>query len=592
MSATACSRSTRSLRRGLYSWALSAVLLLGVSVWAQTVRTTDAMRKIKTTTPLSTIPTSTSASISAARNEFEAFQVIVQGQATNVRASVTNLIGPGGGLIPPATCSVPGNVRLYREAIINITLPSGGPHCGTGGYPDGLVPNVDELEQQCRNAFPFTVPAGENRVIWVEVFVPPNTAPGNYTGSVVVTYVEGSTTIPVSLTVWDFDLPATASLRSYFGFNPAGLPQQHGLTLGSNELAALRYKYSVLALDHRISTPNFDDGFGFPPPPDTFTHYDARYGPLIDGSAPESRMAGASMKSMNMMQNLDMSQNYGPWASHFTPKGWFNRLFAYICDEPPSAHCQWSDIPTRAGYAHGANSNFHTLVTTTIDSAIHSPIGDVSGSINILVPNVTDNLQLTRSQYDPWLQSNPINEVWEYISCNSHGCVGNTCPPPRVDRAWPDYVIDEEMIQARALEWISFRYNLKGELYYDTIFAFAPGTPNDPWSNQFYFGGNGDGNLFLPGTPTKVGGTTDIPVATLRMKMIREGMEDFEYMKILEAHNDRPFAESQIDNVFPNYGSTDADPNLLYTARLNMACRILFDLGRLLPPPCSPASRR
>jgi hypothetical protein len=214
---------------------------------------------------ISTIPTGTSASIRAARNEFEAFQVIVQGPASNVRASVTNLIRPGGGLLTAATCGVAGNVRLYREAIITITQSSGGVHGGTGDYPDGLVPDVDELDQQCRNAFPFTLLAGENRVIWVEVYVPPNTAAGNHTGNVVVTYTEGSTTIPVTLTVWDFDLPATASLRSYFGLSPAGLPRQHGLPLGSDPLAALRYKYSVLALDHRISTPNFDDGFGFPP---------------------------------------------------------------------------------------------------------------------------------------------------------------------------------------------------------------------------------------------------------------------------------------------------------------------------------------
>jgi hypothetical protein len=320
----------------------------------------------------------------------------------------------------------------------------------------------------------------------------------------------------------------------------------------------------------------------FPPVPNMFDHYDVRYGPLINGSAPESRLAGASMKKMDMlarMADLENASYYDAWASHFTTTGWFDRLFAYIADEPPST--PWDAIPRRAGYAHGNNHpNFRTLVTTTIFNAIHSPIGDVSGYINILVPNVVD-IEGTRPQYDGWL-SNPINEVWEYISCSSHGCGGG------VTVAWPDYVIDEEMIQARALEWITFRNRLSGELYYETILAYAPPPPcppdNDPWSNQFCFGGNGDGTLFLPGTPTKVGGTTDIPIATLRMKMIREGMEDYEYMNILATQNDRAFAEGQIDGVFPTPHSTDPDPSLLYNARGQMACRILSNLGKPCPP--------
>jgi uncharacterized membrane protein len=45
------------------------------------------------------------------------------------------------------------------------------------------------VDGQPRDAFPFDVPAGESRAIWVDVLVPPAVEPGAYRGSV---HVEGS----------------------------------------------------------------------------------------------------------------------------------------------------------------------------------------------------------------------------------------------------------------------------------------------------------------------------------------------------------------------------------------------------------------
>jgi len=68
---------------------------------------------------------------------------------------------------------------------MNVTTRSGSVNGGTGGYPDALIPNVDEFDRQCRSAFPFDVPTGENRVVWYEVSVPPNAPAGDYNGNVV-----------------------------------------------------------------------------------------------------------------------------------------------------------------------------------------------------------------------------------------------------------------------------------------------------------------------------------------------------------------------------------------------------------------------
>jgi len=40
------------------------------------------------------------------------------------------------------------------------------------------------------------------------------------------------------------------------------------------------------------------------------------------------------------------------------------------------------------------------------------------------------------------------------------------------------------------------------------------------WTDQYRFGGNGDGTLFYPGTPDRVGGTDPIPIESMRMKIL------------------------------------------------------------------------
>src|SRR6185312_7304636 len=93
--------------------AIPAVARAAPAVWV-----THATVKIQ---PGDAPGTSTSASISAAQNEFEAFQVAVKGGAsgaTGISVNAPTLIGPGGASIPAA------NVRLYLEALITTTYAS------------------------------------------------------------------------------------------------------------------------------------------------------------------------------------------------------------------------------------------------------------------------------------------------------------------------------------------------------------------------------------------------------------------------------------------------------------------------------------
>src|SRR5262249_24393519 len=144
----------------LFSAGVCATHYVGAASLSVTVG--NAMLKIH---PADAPPTAISAEIHAAQNEFEAFQVVVSGPATGVTATPPTLVGPNGPTIPA------GEVALYREGYQNITTPSN-TEGGTGLWPDPLIPDVDEVANEKRNAFPFDVPSGEHRVIWVEVHVP------------------------------------------------------------------------------------------------------------------------------------------------------------------------------------------------------------------------------------------------------------------------------------------------------------------------------------------------------------------------------------------------------------------------------------
>ncbi|HET8733602.1 MAG TPA: glycoside hydrolase domain-containing protein, partial [Anaeromyxobacteraceae bacterium] len=431
-------------------------------------------------------------------------------------------------------------------------------------------------------AFPFDVPAGESRSVWAQVQVPTGVTAGDYSGTVTVTWSGGSVDVPVTLTVWDFELPATASLKSAFGFTYGAIPAGHGLPWG-DEFTRLRQRYGAFALGRRVTLSQIDDGNA------STSHFDTWYSGQMDGTA-TSALAGAALTSVRLPGSADT------WVPYFDSRGWLERLFQYTCDEPPIT-CAWSDIPARARVAKAASPNFRTLVTTTVQEASDN---GVLSSIDILVPvvNYLDDKPgasrfsgQQRGAYDAFLASSPLKELWTYQSCMSHGCGGtvNMGSPSSSDQyftGWPTYVIDASAVRNRAMEWISFLHRVSGELYYETTMAYG----HDPWNDQWDFTGNGDGTLFYPGTPGRIGGTADIPVASIRLKMIREGMEDYEYLKLLSDAGDPALAQQIASQLFPHAYQTDASPADLMAARDRIARRIVELTGGAMASPSSPGA--
>jgi hypothetical protein len=342
------------------------------------------------------------------------------------------------------------------------------------------------------------------------------------------------------------------------------------------------------------------------------------------------------------MGNKSSQASYDQWFSlfkdlHSVP--WIGNMFTYTVDEPGGKNLdghRWCEIHPLGAAAH-ANSQSYVipaLVTKDIDSlaanaatppfqpgcastpayTVHpSSTGDIA-DVNISSPVIdaldrTDGVNL-RGRYDSFLmdKSGPslqaINQVWSYESCDTHGCLpydpapgisGHTDAVP--NPIWPSIgAIDHTLVRARAMPWIAFQNRLFGILYYDTLQAYSPTTEGGftfgghPWTNQYFAGGNGDGTLFYPGTSAVLGvAGHDIPIASLRLKMIREGLEDYEYMFQLGS-NRGAWVDGLIAEVYPKAWQTDRAgvdvAQALYKARHAMACRFLADVGRP-DPECS-----
>lgn len=547
-------------------WAVLLVAALAAapaSAAEPSVFTAPAMVKIQPgAQPRPLLP----ARIEAARNEFEAFQIVIHGGdrgVTGLSARAGPLTGPGGATVPASS------IWLYRQDLLEVTRPSG-TIGAVGRWPDPLVPAVDEIDGEARSAFPFSVRAGEARALWVDVLVPLDARAGLYQGSVELTGDGFARSVPVELEVWPFSLPSTPSLASAFLLYAPNVCQAHtgrGDCGGASRAADLVGKYQRMALDHRLTLPNV---FVLRNQGSDWTAFDRAFGPLLDGTAP-TRLAGARMTSAQYPGEVSEA-GYRAFGTHFRERGWIDRLYDYTADEPP-AISPWSAIAPRARLVKAGDPAIKVLVTTTLDEARSHGLAE---TIDLMVPPINfmqrPGQPSVRPVYDGFVAGG--RGLWMYQSCMSHSC-GPGSPTPGV--AWPSYMVDVSAMRNRTMQWADFKMRVTGELYYETAMTYR----EDPWRSVFAFSGNGDGTLFYPGTPARIGGSSQVPVASIRLKMIREGMEDFEYLTRVSELGDPALAHQVAESVLPTLHAADGDPERLVLARRTLARRIL----ELAPPP-------
>jgi hypothetical protein len=515
-----------------WAWVLTAVLAAspgpeGVSPKVVSPKVVSPLVKVRPGVP---VAGSAEARLSLARGECEGSQVVLSGKIRQVTAKPLALKGPG-----PALAA-----SLWREAFVDVKTPSNS-QGATGPWPDPLVP----VETPGEPALPA--------VLYVEVCAPAEQEPGTYHGELHVKADGGAVApVPFTVEVQPFALPVTASLQTSFGISLYSIARGHKLSPESPEAHALLRAYGRALLEHRLSAygmsmnappVRFEDGRAVV----DFRAYDEEMAPFLEGSLLPSgaRFTTADVRdSPQCKTEEEKIAYYRAFAEHFRSKGWSAQLFFYAKDEPTP-----EDVPlvrAQSSRVRAAGRGIPVLVTAPLDDALR-------GTVDILTPTL--NCFFPRSGLETCRNVLPLSKlraklpagtrVWWYQSCNSHGCTGGPTEDRAVERAytgWASYMVDHPAPLNRAMGPLAFLTGVEGELYFDTVYAYN--TKKDPWQDVFEFGGNGDGTLFYPGTSAHLRTKEPQPVVSLRLKHIRDGLEDYEYLHLLARLGDEESARA------------------------------------------------
>jgi hypothetical protein len=538
--------------------------------------------------PGSTLSGTDRASLSAARGECASFQIAVKPPVQSVRAVAGPLAAAGGSPIP---------IALYREVFLDLAEPSNS-EGRAGKWPDPLIPERDAYVRQQRSAFPASSEGPLPVVLYCEVCIPDDASPGEYHGAVALE-AEGKSplAIPVDLAVRRFAIPPTSTLPTSFGFSGASACAGHRLPSSEQNVRALTRLYATAALRHRISL----HGMTMEPPPLSiqrdgsmkldFAAYDEEVGPFLDGTATQGGARFTSIDARLHPQAKTDDQKIAylrAFAAHLRQRGWLQRAFVYAKDEPRPE--ELPAVQAYAGLVHRADPALRVLVTASL-----VPI--IERGTDIFCPNLNCLFDRPGARYCPGVV--PIARyaparsrgatLWWYQSCGSHGCG----PVPLLDfgarayfAGWPSYMVDHDAALNRAMGPLAFLSGIEGELYFNTVEAYLPPKGEgaaDPWKSIWRFHGNGDGTLFYPGMPERVGGADPIPIESLRLKFLRDGLQDYEYLVLARKLGLKAEAEAFVRSLAPRPFEIARSPERWEHARRQLGDAIELRLSRTSP---------
>ena len=174
---------------------------------AITVKTPLITQKIKRDDSIENLP-SGNIEISAAKGESDSGQFIVN-STENIHSynlSISDFTN-GKNTISSSAVEICKQVYTYCKTTIA--------HAGAlpdGYYPDALIPI-----SYIKSAGEDVIAAGENQGFWLNVSVPVDAAPGDYSAALTFSYNGGkSEQIPVKLTVYDFTLDSVPTFHTSF----------------------------------------------------------------------------------------------------------------------------------------------------------------------------------------------------------------------------------------------------------------------------------------------------------------------------------------------------------------------------------------
>ncbi|MDW8291240.1 MAG: DUF4091 domain-containing protein, partial [Armatimonadota bacterium] len=418
-------------------------------------------------------------------------------------------------------------------------------------FPDGL------LEERS-----IELLAGQNQPVYVQWRVPTNAPAGEYRGHVTVQLQQGQLEIPVRLTVYDFTFPKRPRLKVTVWMNDGELANKHGVQYLSEEFwqllartarlmreyhhhtwvpwgtnkairgkdGKLRFDFSVL--DRWIQT-YLDAGFEFI----ELQHVGGRE----HGQWEDKNFVAYPLRCENeatgQTEWIPVEEWLPALQEHLRQKGWLERCLLHVADEPIEVNVEsWKQLSERV---KRLAPDLRRL------DAIHVP--NLEGYLEVWVPQL-NFLEQWFPQFRR-VQSRGV-ELWFYVAWLPQG-------------KYPNRLLDYPLVKTRVLHWLNHLTDTTGFLHWGYNFWGQPIdeqlAPGDNW-------------IVYPGK--------DAPRSSLRYEAMREGIEDHEYLCLLEeaaaqtakrlklANFDaRAWAKGYTRLVAPSFTGYTRDPERLYRVR-------------------------
>jgi hypothetical protein len=555
----------------------------------------------------------TSAKIKAARNEVESFQVVVHSPEKNiavVKVEVSDLTGKSGTIKKE-------NAALFREEYTRVRLSTPRAALPPGLYADPLVPFINPLtgkpiepRSQSRSepggpvitrgfemyAVPFEVWKGQNQPLWIDISVPKDAAPGDYKGTVNITVYDGALgdipkndgvmfpgaktieepgretvfSVEISLTVWDFTLPDGPTHRNNFG-DVQRVAKIFGLDRNSSEFHDIELNYCRMMADNRIN----------PPIPDRFLPEMNENGSLkitaartealkkfiADFHVTDFPVPADVLREVRNSKPEKVVRYYKEMFQYLKDNGWDKRAYLYMVDEPNDKQSYERVIALGKLVHEGAPGLKCLVVEQPYPQNTAWP--DIDPAVDIWCPLFSF---IGREQIDQKLAHG--DEVWSYTALAQRAPEYYPKYNEVKDFDPPYWAIDQPLTSFRIPTWINLQYRINGYLYWTTDYSDKSVTGvMDPWFLPIYSAsGNhfsGEGYLLYPGLPCGING----PVASIRLKNVRDSMEDYEYFALL-GQSGGDAATRIVSTIVPNWWAKPTAADFM-AAREKMANEIV-----------------
>ncbi|MCX7661130.1 MAG: DUF4091 domain-containing protein, partial [Candidatus Omnitrophica bacterium] len=337
--------------------------------------------------------------------------------------------------------------------------------------------------------------------------------------------------IKISLRVWDFTLPKYFHLRTAFDFYEYLVDLRTPRKDNESEQdyterkEELKKNYYLDMLRHRINPIHNVGNPKFLGKKDNvylldFEEFDRKvefyrnFGQTCFGIAQEWPYGykGNWTDKWYGFKNAEAVEGvFREYGKHLEEKGWLDFAYAYIFDET------FHRVKDITSLIHKGHPGIKNLLTMTPQEGYPD--------IDIWCVRINN---IERKTVEDFRKKG--KEIWMYIA-------GHTSPYPSLN-------LDLPSIEYRIIPWICWKYETKGLLYWCVNWWHNV----DPWKDSMnYPGQNGNGCLYYP----SLDGIN--PIGSIRLEILRDGLEDYEYLfllkKLLERLKEKKNNEVLIKNI-------------------------------------------